>query len=289
MNNATLRRLCQRVLSCDSMADSIATLERFAKRLPEKRKRGTWGFWSNHMVRSLKIEKVPFKVFARGNGKLPFYAFSALPEFTCPGAGDCLDWCYSFRAWRYPAAFFRQLQNTLLLRFNPETIADSFLALPIGHDVRLYVDGDFESAERVAFWMVLIDQRADLSVYGYSKSWAQLLEHHHNVGTWPVNYTLNLSSGSKWADNPTYRHAMEQLPITRGRFVAVPIDGHGLPKGTARYDNPDYHNRVRDALREQFGKRVVSCGGSCGDCGNAKHWCGDREKLDNVVIGIGIH
>lgn len=29
-------------------------------------------------------------------GKLPFATFSALPAVTRPGAGECLDWCYSF-------------------------------------------------------------------------------------------------------------------------------------------------------------------------------------------------
>ena len=66
---------------------------------------------------------------AAGNMKLPFYAFSSLPGFDCPGAGACLygdneytpenfgkGWCYSFTGWLYPAAFFRQLQNSLLLR-----------------------------------------------------------------------------------------------------------------------------------------------------------------------------
>ena len=54
-----------------------------------------------------------FKIFTKGNGKLPFYSFSSLPGVTCPGAGDCLKFCYSFRSWRYPAAFFRQIQNTI--------------------------------------------------------------------------------------------------------------------------------------------------------------------------------
>lgn len=57
--------------------------------------------------------RTPFKVFKlKGNTKLPFATFSTLPIVTCPGAGECADWCYSFTAWRYPAAFARQLQNT---------------------------------------------------------------------------------------------------------------------------------------------------------------------------------
>jgi hypothetical protein len=137
--------------------------------------------------------------------------------------------------------------------------------------------------------MELLEQRVDINAYGYSKSWAQLLEHNLNVGIWPTNYTLNLSSGSKWEGNQAYFEAVSRLPITRGQFVAVPIASEGIPSGSKRYNSAEYHARVRNALREQYGKRVVSCGGLCGDCGNGKHWCGDRNKLDDVVIGIGIH
>ena len=290
-NRATLRRLCSRIMQAETLPETIAVLERFANRLPGKRKRGTWGYNAAKLLQAFKRDTVAFTIFAKGNGKLPFYAFSTLPEYTCPGAGDCLKWCYSFRAWRYPAAFFRQLQNTILLRFKPETIAAAFNALPNNREVRLYVDGDFESVERVAFWMELIDAKPQNRVYGYSKSWAQLLEYSLNGNAWPNNYTLNISSGSKWEDNAQYRAAVNALPITRGDFVAVPIDGNGIPKGSARYKNAEYHKRVRQALREKHGKRVVSCPGNCGDCPVPKgnHWCGDRVKMDKVVIGIGIH
>ena len=74
--------------------------------------------------------KPPFTIFAKGNQKLPFWTFSTLPGVTCPGAGDCLvnpedkskrGWCYSFSAWRYVTAYFRQLQNTLLIRLRDKT------------------------------------------------------------------------------------------------------------------------------------------------------------------------
>ena len=72
-----------------------------------------------HWVRDLNklkaflIDGAPrFSIFAKdGNGKLPFLAFSSLPgKGFCVGAGDCLSFCYSFKAWRYPAAFCRQVQ-----------------------------------------------------------------------------------------------------------------------------------------------------------------------------------
>src|SRR5262249_38268511 len=43
-------------------------------------------------------------VFSKGNAKLPFWAFSALPIVTCPGAGECARWCYSLTSWRTPGA-----------------------------------------------------------------------------------------------------------------------------------------------------------------------------------------
>jgi len=103
-----------------------------------------------------------FSIFALGgNSKLPFVAFSTLPGVTCPGAGDCMDFCYSYRAWRYPAAFARQVQNTWLMRFKPQAIADAFQAIaakrPAGFDFRLYVDGDFSGVDDVILWMDLAD------------------------------------------------------------------------------------------------------------------------------------
>lgn len=289
MNNKKLNALCGRIMACNTLDDVIAVLERFTKRLTQRKKRGTWGYNAQKLLDALRVDRVAFSIFVKGNGKLPFYAFSTLPKYSCPGAGDCLNWCYSFRAWRYPAAFARQLQNTILLQYREETISNAFLSLPKDIELRLYVDGDYESSERVAYWQALLQQRSDVNAYGYSKSWTQLIEHNINSGKWANNYTLNLSSGSKWANNKRYFDAVSALPITRGQFVAVPIDSDGIPNGSKRYQSAEYHSRVRNALREKFGKRVVSCGGLCGDCGNAKHWCGDRNKLDDVVIGIGIH
>lgn len=289
MNNKALHALCNRVMECDTLDDVIQVLERFTRRLTQRKKMGTWGYNAQKLLDALRVNSVAFSIFVKGNGKLPFYAFSTLPKYSCPGAGNCLEWCYSFRAWRYPAAFFRQLQNTILITYREETVTDAFLSLPHGVECRLYVDGDFESSERVAYWQRLLQQREDVNAYGYSKSWAQLIEHNINSGKWASNYTLNLSSGSKWADNKRYFDAVAGLPITRGQFVAVPIESEGIPNGSKRYQSTEYHNRVRNALRQQYGKRVASCPGRCGDCGSGSHWCGDQAKLQDIVIGIGIH
>ena len=120
--------------------------------------------------------KLPFSVFTVGNVKLPFLSFSSLPGVTCPGADDCLNYCYSFKSWRYPSAFFRQVQNTILMSNFPlieqalhETLylkngnlRANFKKLIYEHnnklhlakiDFRLYVDGDFSSIKDLKNWM----------------------------------------------------------------------------------------------------------------------------------------
>jgi len=214
-----------------------------------------------------------FSVFAKkGNRKLPFVAFSALPEVTCPGAGDCLNWCYSYKAWRYPAAFFRQLQNTILVIERSEYLTAAFMGIAKDKTVRLYVDGDFDSAQTLEFWMNLCHKRKDLNVYGYSKSWELFLAY---TGKWPTNYIMNVSSGSRYGN--VMKKMVMELPITRGEFVAVKIK-------EKKY-GPEY---IRQTL-EAFGGKAMVCPQTCGDCrGNGEHACGSRQ-LQGIPILIGVH
>lgn len=65
-------------------------------------------------------QKTPqFSIFALGgNSKLPFVSFSTIPGVTCPGAGDCINFCYSYRAWRFPQILIYSIRDCfLLLRF----------------------------------------------------------------------------------------------------------------------------------------------------------------------------
>lgn len=223
-----------------------------------------------------------FKIFAMGNSKLPFLAFSTLPGVTCPGAGDCLNFCYSFRAWRYPAAFGRQVQNAFFMRFNPELIEASFIthgqALPDGFDFRLYVDGDFSGGQDVAFWMQLLKQVPHAKAYGYSKSFHALLG-FDVVGTWPANYMLNISGGHN--SSAAVIAAVKALPITRGEFIAVSIgrkvkgSEHGTPA-------------INKALREAFEGKAFPCPGTCGTCTGKGHACG-LQQLKGVPIIIAMH
>lgn len=213
-------------------------------------------------------------ILAQGNGKLPFLSFSALPGVTCPGAGDCLNWCYSFKAWRYPAAFARQAQNTVLVR--SAAGRRHILAALDAHkcerlDFRLYVDGDFDSISTAEFWRDTLAARPWLATYGYSKSLEIL-----NTVHMPSNYRLNISSGHKYGQAIEERAAA--LPFARGRFIAVNL---GRPVRAA-----DHGDRAHQReLRQAYGRRAFTCPGKCGDCTPAGHACGsDRFRNTDIII-----
>jgi hypothetical protein len=220
----------------------------------------------------------PYSIFVKGNSKLPFFAFSAAPAVTCPGMGACGTWCYSFRCWRNAAPFFRQIQNTILVKLRHDVLSDAFLSLPKNVTVRLYVDGDFDSVSTIEHWFALLKQRTDLDVYGYSKSWLELLQ----ITSFPSNYKLNVSSGSR--HNNDIRALVEQLPIARGRFEAVEIPKHLV----GQYGQPEYVSAVREAGKVLGYEKSFACPGKCGPCTKKGHACGS-ERFDGIPILIGIH
>lgn len=248
------------------------------RRFPSDRK-GTWGWNGAKLIPFLQDTStpVPYSIFSEGNSKLPFFSFSNLPLVNCPGKGECAKWCYSLKAWRYPPAFFRQIQNTILIREQSDQIRAAWMNLPVGRDVRLYVDGDFDSIRTMKFWFQLLKVRPDLMVYGYSKSWQMFLDYHNSGLKFPKNYVLNLSSGSKYDNIGHIRAAMKELPIVRGDFIAVPAGKHPEPK------------TVREVAKSFGMKKLFVCPGKCGDClkvkGKNVHACGSMLLHEtNIVI-----
>lgn len=291
-------------MNANSLAEIIAEARRIANRLRgSKRKRGTWKYYFHRFADALERGELPHCIFEeKGNSKLPFAAFSTLPIVTCPGAGACAGiasmgdepnlsnaYCYSLRAWRYPAAFLRQCQNTILLRFNRRAIIDAFQALPDDITLRLYVDGDFDSESTALFWFNLLRQRSDIQCYGYSKSWHILLALESRV---PSNYVLNISSGSIFDGNSELKARMLELSFVRGEFIAVQIEGKH-PRGFARFADADYHRSVRDAAKRIGIEKAFSCPGQCGSCTGLGHACGSKRSdgrfLVPVTIAIGVH
>ena len=222
-----------------------------------------------------------YSIFAlSGNSKLPFIAFSTLPGVTCPGAGACLDFCYSFRAWRYPAAFMRQCQNAWLMKYNKPAISNAFSTVDAtfnnAYDMRLYVDGDFSSVNDVNFWFNEIANKPNARVYGYSKSFIEILS---CTVAMPINYMLNISSGHNAPASIIDK--VKALSITRGEFIAVSIGRKikGNEHGTVA---------VNKALREAYGAKAFPCPGTCGTCTGKGHACG-MQSLKNIPIIIAIH
>lgn len=220
----------------------------------------------------------PFSpVLAQGNGKLPFLAFSVLPGVTCPGAGDCLNWCYSFKAWRYPASFARQAQNTVLIQSKPARIFDAFNKYNTGEPVtfRLYVDGDFDSVETVNRWFNFLAANPWLIAYGYSKSFNQLLL----AIDAPKNYILNISGGHN-ADTETVK-AARALPYARGEFLAVDV---GYKVGSRDHGNRAHQKALRAIHKKNTGRSAFTCPGDCGDCTPAGHACGSTAFKNTDII-----
>ena len=246
------------------------------------KRRGTWSYFANKTLAYLDNKAPsPFSIWQeKGNIKLPFAAFSTLPQVTCPGAGNCLDFCYSFKSWRYPAPYFRQLVNTLLMATaaGRQVISSATAKLPQDIEIRLYVDGDFADVGQVAYWMDEIRKRPDLAVYGYSKSWRELLAYN---GVWPSNYLLNLSNGGN-AEH--LRGDVAKLPIARGDFLTVDIDS----KLAGKYDDKAYKSAVRAAAKSAGIDKAFICPGKCGACTKTGHFCG-RSDTRGVAVVIGVH
>jgi hypothetical protein len=223
-----------------------------------------------------------------GNGKLPFITFSAIPGIPCVGAGPCLIFCYSFKSWRYPDAFFRQLQNLYLLKtdIGRATIAAAFNALPGGRDLRLYVDGDFDSLQTMGFWFGLLETRPDVPTYGYSKSWELLLLWDKLGRKFPNNYWLNASSGSRYGSDMLAKIA--ELSCYRGTFDALPVTYKMPVKAEQPQAWQEWARALRNTAKDMGYGKVFVCPGKCGSCIPSGHACGS-PRFKNIPIVIGIH
>lgn len=234
-----------------------------------------------------------FSVWTEGNDKLPFLSFSGLPgRTTCPGAGECLQFCYSFKSWRTFTPFARQIQNSILLdtpegrqhiteQLDKQLRRRKFKGRTV--DVRLYVDGDFRSREEIEFWFSAIENRP-VAVYGYSKSLPLFRDIWVEGAKVPENYKLNLSSGGKHDDLHDFLLATG-APWVRGRFVAVPV----VHKGILDLTREDKRVMLNWAKTEYGkGSKNVVCPGRCGDCTLAGHICGS-SKFDDYNVLISVH
>ena len=139
--------------------------------------------------------------------------------------------------------------------------------------------------------MDVTKKRNDLEVYGYSKSWKLFLELESQGYSFPANYLLNVSSGSRYGDK--IKEKVLGLSCTRGEFIAVPVARkHVTSKAYQDKDNTgskEYRKEVLQRLKEMGHAKRFACPGNCGNCIAKKvHACGS-DKLRGVTIAIGIH
>lgn len=237
-----------------------------------------WKIWLGNL-RNFLITGIPCNsIIAQGNSKLSksILAFSELPgKGFCPGAGNCLNYCYSYKAWRYPQAFTRQVQNHILLNSEKgrSLIAEdlrkkSFTAKYF----RLYVDGDFRNAEILQFWFNLLPT-INIQAYGYSKSLELLLKHK---GNWPENYILNLSGGHKYS--PEIESRISKLPIYRGKFLSVNLG--------RKVNSSEFGTKALLAeLKSAYAEKAFVCPGKCYKClPGSIHACGNKSVIMPIII-----
>lgn len=278
----------------DSAIETInAAAHYFEKRrIAQGKKKSAYIEMLQNIVFVLNTGFPVYNVFSiNGNSKLPFVAFSALPgKAHCPGAGDCLSFCYSFKSWMRPTAFGRQAQNSILRKYYPHRIVgalDSILAMrkfKHGLTLRLYVDGDFNSLSDFALWQGILHERQNIKAYGYSKSFDIILTYADSGATFAPNYVLNVSSGHRHDESTVQR--IEALPITRGAFVAVPVANR---RRSIDHANPEHRKAVQSALKAAHNvKTAFACPGLCGNCTSSGHACGSM-KFKGISIGIAVH
>ena len=227
---------------------------------------------------------IPYKIFSQGNNKLSFLSFSTLPLITCPGSADCRIYCYSLKSFRYPGSFFRQCQNTLLMKYNFEIISNELYKYnKIGIenntkiDFRLYVDGDFNNNNDLINWMTLLKVCKNINSYGYSKSKHLFLELYNQGFKFPSNYKLNLSNGSKFdfLDNDLLK-----LDFVRCRFISYKFNKKINVLDLTKENKREIHKNTKN--------KVFICPGFCDSCTNKGHACGS-DIFNNIDIVIPVH
>lgn len=279
------------VNDCDQLKFEI--MQKVTKSIAENGREYHPNSWTAHALNFIRCFqgdsfKPYFQIFSLdGNNKLPFLSFSTLPGVNCPGAGACLSegFCYSFKAWRYPAAFFRQLQNTILERQFPGIIKKEFERVMDQPkfknrrvDFRLYVDGDFPNLDIMHFWFSLLGKHSRVAAYGYSKS-LHLFKEYLKLYKVPENYALNASGGGKFDE---LMRDLKKEDFYRGTFSSYQLT-NGSKKAI------DLTKEDKKEIRKSFKNKVFICPGPCGDCTSIGHACGNLDTFKNVDIITPIH
>ncbi|MCX5977324.1 MAG: hypothetical protein NTV33_10990 [Coprothermobacterota bacterium] len=136
--------------------------------------------------------------FAIGNLKLHRIMTFSLPTIeTCPGALECVDYCYAgrpeIRFLRTKISRHRNLAMTKMPEF-PE-ILDNVISIAKKHGVtivRPHEAGDFYDIQYVTAWLNVMAAHPDVAFYTYTRS------AHFDLSHLPRNFNLLYSLGGKY-------------------------------------------------------------------------------------------
>ena len=245
-----------------------------------------WGYYFNKFDRFLQTGNLEFKIIVTENRKEPFPGFASFPVVDCPGAGACVDFCYSLNSTNHPNVYFRLLQNSILMRNKDPRIAHAIKGIPHGSTVRLFTDGDYPNLDCLKFFIEIIRDNPQLTFYSYTKSFIYFYQLRRSGVKFPPNYWFNASDGSKF---PQWIEKLKPIPTFRGEFIALPT-----PTPIPNRDiDPIAWKRGADQLRSVARDRglgsVFICPGDCRYClPNGEIACAS-PKFKDIPIVIRIH
>jgi hypothetical protein len=176
----------------------------------------------------------------RGNKKIATTVgiFDLPVMTTCPGAGDCIHYCYAMKAewWgRGRPTLKRRIENLT------ETYKTTFVADMVRRikedEIRIFrpqESGDFLDQPYVDKWIEIAEECPETTFYAYTKSL------HLNLSHFPSNFTLIFSKGGKYdkkirmsRHNYARVDEINDKTIGKGEFVCPEVRSSG--KRTEKY------------------------------------------------------
>lgn len=209
--------------------------------------------------------------FSKPNAKIPFQSFSIPAGYSCPGALNCLTKvkagkivdlqtpdengltyrCYAASLEAvYPSLNaklnfnFKLLQSTKSER---ELVALICRSLPDslkvrGGALRVHIHGDFYSYRYLCAWFAVAEFFPLVRFYAYTKSLNFLTQYQYYKGTFPPNFSLTWSHGSK------YDHLGPALGIKSVRLVTGQEEARALGLEIDHDDSHALHGSTDFAL-----------------------------------------
>jgi len=195
-------------------------------------------------VNSVKKKQKKNKLFymSRGNHKLSKEQLIwNLPRGkTCPGAGDCLKWCYEIKTERiYRNARLSRERNLLFSK------SDMFMSTLIEYlrkskkkIVRIHSSGDFYSQVYLDKWKAIARTLKDTTFYAFTKSFH--LDLYSNLSS---NFIILQSTASKWDKKIDWsKNTAITYDLERHAELLKRISSLGKVQHLCPYHDPSFEN-----------------------------------------------